>query len=114
MNDLNRHFVCSGAAVPLRDERPTVRVSPDDRFYFSHVTSEDVIEAIISSRSNAKGPDDIPVKVLKDGLPILLPVPLIIFDCSLQSGVFPSSWKHAIVRPLPKRGPLWKPMITDQ
>ena len=28
-----------------------------------------------------------------------------IFDCSLQSGVFPFLWKRAIVRPLPKQLP---------
>ena len=57
------------------------------------------------ARSNAKGPDDIPVKFLKDCLPTILSVLLDIFDCSLQSRVFPSAWKTAIVRPLPKRWP---------
>ena len=39
---------------------------------------------------------------LKDSLPIILCLLVHIFDFSLQSGVFPSLWKRALVRPLPK------------
>ena len=38
-------------------------------------------------------------------MPTILSVLLNIFDCSLQTGVFPAFWKSAIVRSLPKRQP---------
>ena len=94
------------SAVPiLHDLRPTARISPDNRFYFKHIQVDDVLEAVHSTRSNARGPDDIPISLLKECLPIILPILLNIFDCSLQSGVYPSSWKMATVRPLAKRHP---------
>ena len=84
---LNHHFTGTSHPPPITDNRPTVRISPDRQFYFSYVTVEDVIEAISSSRSNAKGPDDLPMKFIRDCLPVLTPVLLNIFDTSLQCPV---------------------------
>ena len=105
VNELNKFFIGDSNPNPIRDHRLIDTVPLDDQFYFSHVPAEEVVEAILSARSIAKGPDDIPVKFLEDCLPTILPVLLHIFDCSLQSGVFPSAWKTAIVRPLPKSWP---------
>ena len=102
VNELNQFFVDDSNPIQLRDHRLVDTVSLDDQFYFSHVSAEDVVKAILSARSNAY---DISVKFLKDCLPTILPVLLHIFNCSLQLGVFSSAWKTAIVRPLPKRWP---------
>ena len=102
---LNQHFAGALSTAPIRDTRPTVRISSDAQFYFSHVTSEEVIEAVLCSRSNVKSCDDLPMRFIKDCFPTIVPVLLNIFDASLQSDTFPSMWKSAIVRPLPKRRP---------
>ena len=83
VNELNQFFVGDSNPNPIRDHRLIDTVPLDDQFYFSHVPAEDVVEAILSARSNAKRPDDIPVKFLKDCLPTILSVLLHIFDCSL-------------------------------
>ena len=105
VDTVNRHFAGTSNPVPLNDLRPTARISPDNRFYFRHVSGSDVAEAVLAAKSNAKGPDDIPVSFLKECLSSILPALMNIFDCSLQAGVFPSAWKQAIVRPIPKRHP---------
>ena len=102
LDTLNRHFAGNVHPTKLNDVRPTARISPDDRFYFKHVPAADVVQAITSARSNARGPDDIPVSFLRECLPFILQPLLNIFDSSLQSGVFPDAWKSAFVRPLPK------------
>ena len=102
---MNNHFAGPNNPSPLTDLRPSARISADNQFYFEHVSISDFMEALASARSNALGSDDIPLTFIKRCMPKILPVLLNIFDCSLQTGVFPASWKSAIVRPLPKRQP---------
>ena len=100
-NTRNSHFITTVNSHTFTAQ-PSVRISPDDQFFFKHVEASDVVETIMSGKSNANGPDRIPPRYLKDCLPVILIHLMHIFDFSLQSGVFPSSWKRAIVRPLPK------------
>ena len=102
---MNIHFAGLSNPTPLADLRPTARISSDNQFFFEHITISDFFEALSSARSNAQGSDNIPLSFIKQCMPIIMPALLNIFDCSLQSGVFPSAWKSAIVRPLPKRYP---------
>ena len=91
----NAHFVTTTNLGMLHDTRPSVRISADNQFYFKHVTIVDATEAINSAHSNALGPDDIPLRHLKDCLPVILRSLINIFDLSLQSGIFPTKWKQA-------------------
>ena len=52
----------------------------------------------------ANGPDNIPAIVLKTCAQELAPVLTKLFKLSLKSTSFPSSWKHARVCPVPKKG----------
>ena len=65
-------------------------------------TSE--ITSIIKKASNASCPlDPIPTQLLNDVLSVLSPIIAQIVNASLQSGIFPSELKSAIVRPLLKK-----------
>ncbi|KAK3919274.1 putative RNA-directed DNA polymerase from transposon BS [Frankliniella fusca] len=72
-------------------------------FHFSYVTPEDVIKAVLSIGSNAKGVDEIPASFIKNCLYELTPAILHICNHSLQHCVFPDLWKIAVVKPLPKK-----------
>ena len=50
----------------------------------------------------APGIDKIPISVIKDALPCILPFITLIANRSLLSSVFPSVWKTSEVVPLPK------------
>lgn len=102
VDELNEFYVRGGGPDTQVSLNQSVRISPDDRFYFSHVEPCDVIDAIKRMRSNARGTDDISNSLLRMSLPIILPTLLHILDQSLQAGIFPSQWKEAIVVPLPK------------
>ena len=62
VHTINSHFAGDPNPRPLRDWYSTIRISPDDQFYFKHVTEIDLVEAICASHSNACGPDDILVQ----------------------------------------------------
>ena len=99
----NMYFIGSSNPATLADLRPSIRIPLDMRFYFRHVEISDNLEVFSRARSNALGPDRIPLRHLKECLPAILLLLINIFDSSLQSGHFPFEWKRAIVRPLPKK-----------
>jgi hypothetical protein len=57
---------------------------------------------LVTNKSN--GPDGIPAIVLKRCAPELAPTLSKLFQLSLSTGVYPSSWKSAIIHPIPKKG----------
>ena len=52
----------------------------------------------------ASGPDDVPPRFLKEFAEELAPVLCCLFRLILISCTYPSSWKHALVQPVPKKG----------
>ena len=52
----------------------------------------------------AHGPDGITPRVLRECASELSPVLARLFRLCLKSQTFPSSWKHALVQPVPKKG----------
>ncbi|XP_063545771.1 uncharacterized protein LOC134753763 [Cydia strobilella] len=73
---------------------------PDVRFKQSSVR-----KALLSLDTHkSSGPDGIPAVVLKMCAPELAPVLTRLFRLSYSSGVVPTSWKSALVHPIPKKG----------
>ncbi|CAB3981597.1 Hypothetical predicted protein [Paramuricea clavata] len=59
------------------------------------------------SPSKATGPDGIPAYLLKRYSKVIAPSLTVLFELSLQQGVFPSEWKSANVVPIPKKDSLY-------
>lgn len=101
--DLNLHFssVCNSTTAI---EPPVFQESTysDDKFYFTDPTPQDLLQALSSSTATSKGIDDIPIDHIKKATPILGHVILHLFSFSFMYEVFPSLWKHAIIRPIAK------------
>jgi hypothetical protein len=73
-----------------------------DQFYFSHVEPVIVKNAIFDIDSSAEGSDKICIRMIRSIWQILV-IPITnIIDTSLQISIFPSSWKRAILSPIPK------------
>lgn len=101
-DQFNTHFI--GAAGPsLQAPLPLLRVFTGPIFNFRRVDAADVLKAFARATSNALGTDAIPLRHLRDCIPIILNPLVNIFDASLRAGCFPAEWKHALVRPLPKK-----------
>lgn len=66
------------------------------------VTLETINKIIINIHTNAAGFDRINADMLKLTLPETLPVILAIINRSIETNVFPNSWKRALVKPIPK------------
>ena len=77
----------------------------DDLFVFKPVSSTDV-QKVITQMPNNKSPgyDKVPVSVIKDCLPSILPTITSLINCSFEKSVFPCAWKKAEVVPHLKEG----------
>lgn len=73
-------------------------------FNFQPVSSDDVIFAIHSMKSNAIGLDEVSLKFVKIILPGILNVITYLFNRCLAENYFPTLWKRAKVIPVPKKG----------
>ena len=59
--------------------------------------------------NKAPGIDKIPMRVIKDSLPVILPTLASIINVFFVTGTFPLPWKLAEVTPIPKEGDHEKP-----
>ena len=72
----------------------------DELFEFKAVTSDDVWKVIMAMPSNkAPGYDRIPLLVIKDCLPYVLPTLTALLNLSFASSAFPRAWKESVVVP---------------
>ena len=76
--------------------------------HFEPVSEEEVRRIIISSKATTCPLDSIPTALLKEFLDELLPTITILINNSLSLGVFPSTLKQAVVKPLLKKNNLDK------
>lgn len=73
-----------------------------ETFSFDSVSEDAVLKVIQSFKSNAQGIDGITLEMLFMTLPQSLPAITNIINGSMSSGMFPDSWKVAVVKPIPK------------
>lgn len=83
---------------------PTLLRTPDDcpdLFRFHPVLEKDVEDVIKGFSSNkAPGRDKVTTRVLKDYLPVIVPIITSIMNNSFSSKCFPKVWKMAEVTPV--------------
>ena len=90
---------------PPLPRTPKLYIPEANKFHFHAISSSEVQKVVISFPSDkAPGCDKIPMSVIKDALPCILPILTLIVNRSLLSSVFPVAWKIAEVVPLPKDG----------
>ena len=72
----------------------------------SIITSAHKVHWVLRSlkTDKASGPDGIPLRFLKEFADEMTPVLRCLFHLILISCTYPSSWKHALVQPVPKKG----------
>ena len=79
--------------------------SVTDQFNFMLVDYDEVAQIVRSMpASKSSGIDNIPVRVIKDSLSATLPVITSLINASFTRGIFPRSWKLAVVSPILKDG----------
>ena len=77
-----------------------------EEFVFHSTVKWDQVERIINAMSTNKAPgiDKVPIRVIKDSLPAILPSITSIINASFKLSTFPSCWKIAEVTPILKDG----------
>lgn len=84
---------------PIEEESTGVNCSLN----FIRIQEEDIVEAILSIKSNATGLDLMEPKFVKLLLPHILRFIAYIFNNILTTSEFPSEWKKAKIIPVPKK-----------
>lgn len=108
VSELSQHF--SNTGVPFDNERirstvehyQSLEAPSREKFYFLYASPETIVRALTSIRTKAMGPDKIPIYLITKCLPVLLPFIEHIYNFSLQNSIFPSQWKLANIKPIPK------------
>jgi len=115
LDDLNHKFLQS--TVPeftnntyLTSHESCDRNNCDIIFSFNCVSQCDVLQSILSFKSNATGLDEINPKFLKLILTKILSVISHILNCSITTSTLPKSWKIAKILPIPKSGTEYRPI----
>ena len=81
--------------------------------YFYPVTEDEVIKFVRLSPDKQCDLDPIPTSLLKQCIHVLAPIIRTIVNLSLESGNFPSNFKHAVVTPLLKKPSLDKESLSN-
>ena len=117
-NEFNEFFTSVGARAAAESKRlASVNALPEykapsantifhlEEFRFRAVTTLEVRKIIVSFPPNrAPGMDKLHMSVIKDALPVILPVLTELINRSLLTSVFPSAWKESVVIPILKEG----------
>lgn len=74
------------------------------------VSESDVLSCLAGIKSGAVGVDGLSARMLRLGMPYLLPPLLNIINFSLETGQFPEVWKMSLITPIPKKE---NPSIDD-
>lgn len=74
----------------------------ESKFYWKNVEDAKVRTAVSTIASNSTGHDGVSRDLIRLAMPCILPVLTHIFNYSLNSGVFPTIWRSALVCPVPK------------
>ncbi|KAJ4430427.1 hypothetical protein ANN_22643 [Periplaneta americana] len=106
LNSLNEHFV-TAPSEPLHKQETLefLRSYPQpvwDKFFFKYINPTDVMKTLRRMKSKAQGIDNINITLLYKIIDVILPTVTHIFNASIMTGSYPSLWKMALVKPLPK------------
>ena len=76
----------------------------------SPASRTEIISAIYSLKNtDSYGDDGIALQYLKDGLEIILPYLQLLINTSIATNTFPQNWKHALIKPIHKKGEINDP-----
>jgi len=93
-------------------DNPAISIPPQ-LSSFQSVTEHEVRRIILSSSDSSCSLDLIPTKLLKSCIDAFVPPITHLINLSLQEGVFPNQFKHAIVTPLLKKTTLPKNELSN-
>nr|CAI5843558.1 unnamed protein product [Callosobruchus analis] len=105
-NDINSHFVQlpvitkSAEQVNLLNKYNSNTVNP--KFCFSVINTCETIRYLFALKSNAAGPDGLTKQMLELAIYHIKDHITFVLNKILTTGKFPTSWKTAMVRPIPK------------
>lgn len=111
LNVLNSYFISVQAPSSVN---PIVPLNPSDYlelngdqdiqhlFFFRHITPNDVLHGIKAQSSNARGCDEINLRIIELFKPVMFYYIVDLFNFSLMYSVVPETWKKSLIVPIKK------------
>ena len=101
---LNSSFAQQCTASVMNPALPTETVPTVRKTFSFRLLASDAVQKKLSSLNvwKSTGPDGFSNSLLKECAEVLSPPLAHVFNCSLQSGVFPTVWKQGLVSPVYK------------
>ena len=97
-------FTSDSASNTKTDTESLLQANPDPCLSSLIFTTIDIVSVIKGLDANkATGPDDIPVRLLKEMVDVIAPSLCNLFNNSIRLGKFPTDWKTANVCPIYKK-----------
>ena len=109
-NHFNSYFVNIGQelanSIPLSTTNYKTYLTPRNvhSLQYSPVSEEEIRMSLSQLNNSSPGHDEIPMKLIKDIITIIMPVVCHLINCSIRSGIFPDKLKITKVIPLFKSG----------
>lgn len=100
---LNDYFLNRGSNAGCVNNAPNLGIHSNNGFSFSEVNVQKVETVFRSLKSNARGTDDVDLRMLNLLLPHLSVYLTFIINTCLSTGYFPTAWKTANIVPIPKQ-----------
>lgn len=97
------------------DDHQNVRINLDDNTsdttFRASPTTWETVTLIIKHMKNTSshGSDGIPLRYIKDSLPVIITYLTYILNTSIATGIVPRDWKHSVVVPVFKSGNQYEP-----
>ena len=101
--DIRHELDHLSATLSVQDPQPSPVSDTTSLSFFRLVTTDEVRKIILKSKPTTCDLDPIPTPLLTECLNDMLPAITQIMNQSLSTGVVPSSFKHAVVKPLLKK-----------
>lgn len=108
VNEFNKHYAEVGNKLANKIHSPNKTfpiVTTNNSFFLTPVDDKEIVELIKELKNNkAPGIDGITSEMLKETINIMTPLLVSLINKIFQSGVCPSNFKIAIIKPLYKKG----------
>lgn len=102
---INDHFLNlpSASTVSTVNSMNHIKPTEGDSLELKPTTEAEVGKIINNIRTKAAGKDSLNIEMIKMTLDTTLPIITKIINKSIESNTFPSCWKKALVKPIPKK-----------
>lgn len=102
VTDIYSCFKMNGDLTEVCDEEQEI-VPPQQAITNFPLMEQNGVEALMEKVKSGSPLDPAPPQILRTVTPVILPTLMRVMNHSQETGIVPVAWKHAVIKPLPKK-----------